>query len=93
LDDTISPIEEKNTLQAPCKEPQISLHDLSSFLAPQTLKLIAYIKYHKVIVLINSNTTHNFNHRRMVEETYCYVCAIPDFQIMISSGGIMKCGG
>jgi hypothetical protein len=53
LDDATPPMDEENTLQAPCEEPQISLHALSGFLAPQTLKLIGYIKHHKVIVLID----------------------------------------
>jgi hypothetical protein len=86
-------MDEENTLQAPCKEPQISLHALSSFLAPQTLKLIGYIKHHKVIVLIDSGNTHNFIHRRVAKETHCYVHPIPNFQIMIANGGMMKCGG
>jgi hypothetical protein len=30
---------EETTLQAPCEEPQISLHALSSFSAPQTLEV------------------------------------------------------
>jgi hypothetical protein len=29
----------------------------------------------------------------VVEETHCYVHAIPNFQIMIANGGMMKCGG
>jgi hypothetical protein len=37
-------------LQSPYEEPQISLHALSSFSTPQTLKLISYIKHHKVII-------------------------------------------
>jgi hypothetical protein len=60
---------------------------------PQTLKLIGYIKHHKVIVLIDSGSTHNFIHRRVAQDTHCYVYPISNFQIMISNGGTMKCGG
>jgi hypothetical protein len=93
LKDTTPPTQEETTLQAPCEEPQISLHALSIFFAPQTLKLIGYIKNHKVIVLIDNDNTHNFIHRRVVKETHCYVHAIHNFQIMIANGGMMKCGG
>jgi hypothetical protein len=86
-------MEEEAPLQAPPEEPQISLHALSSFLTPQTLKLIGYIKHHKVIVLIDSGSTHNFIHRRVAQDTHCYVCPISNFQIMIANGGMMKCGG
>ena len=40
----------------------ISLNSLTSFSAPQTLKLIGYIKHRKVIFLVDSGSTHNFIH-------------------------------
>jgi hypothetical protein len=39
-------------------EPIISLNALTGFSAPQTLKLIGYIKHQKVIILVDSG-----NHR------------------------------
>jgi len=91
--DTTIPPREEITLQPPCEEPQIYLHALSSFCTPQTLKLIRYMKKNKVIVSIDGIKTHDFIHKRVVEETHCYVHAIPNFQIMIANGGMMKCGG
>jgi hypothetical protein len=41
-------------------EPLILLHALTSFSTPQTLKLIGYIKHRKVIILVDSGSTHNF---------------------------------
>jgi hypothetical protein len=74
-------------------EPVISLNALSGFSAPQTLKLIGYIKHQKVIILVDSGSTHNFIHRRIAQETHCYIHAVNNFQIMIAIGGSMKCGG
>jgi hypothetical protein len=74
-------------------EPTISLNALIGFSAPQTLKLIGYIKHQKVIILVDSGITHNFIHRRITQETHCYIHAINNFQIMIANGGSMKCGG
>jgi hypothetical protein len=74
-------------------EPVISLNALTGFSAPQTLKLIGYIKHQKVIILVDSGSTHNFIHRRISQETNCYIRAVNNFQIMISNGGSMKCGG
>jgi len=42
------------------EEPLISLHALSGMSSPQTLKIQGYIKHHKVMVLIDSGSTHNF---------------------------------
>jgi hypothetical protein len=74
-------------------EPIISLNDLTGFSAPQTLKLINYIKHRKVIILVDSGSTHNFIHLRVAQETHCYIHAVNNFQIMIVNGGSMKCGG
>ena len=46
-------------------EPVISLNALTGFSAPQTLKLIDYIKHWKVIILVDSGNTHNFIHHRI----------------------------
>jgi hypothetical protein len=74
-------------------EAVISLNALTGFSAPQTLKLIGYIKHRKVIILVDSGSTHNFIHRCIAQETNCYIHAVNNFQIMISNGGSMKCGG
>jgi hypothetical protein len=80
-------------LDPPEVEPVISLNALTGFSAPQTLKLIGYIKHRKVIILVDSGSTHNFIHRRIAQETHCYIHVINNFQIMIANGGSMKCGG
>jgi hypothetical protein len=74
-------------------EPVISLNALTGFSSPQTLKLISYIKHRKVIILVDSGSTHNFIHHRIAQETHFYIHAVNNFQIMISNGGSMKCGG
>jgi hypothetical protein len=81
------------SLDPPDVEPFISLNSLTGFSAPQTLKLIGYIKHRKVIILVDSGSTHNFIHHRIAQETHCYIHAVNNFQIMISNGGSMKCGG
>jgi hypothetical protein len=60
---------------------------------PQTLKLIGYIKHRKVIIMIDSGSTHNFIHHRIAQETHCYIHVVNNFQIMIANDGFMKCGG
>jgi hypothetical protein len=74
-------------------EPVISMNALTGFSAPQTLKLIGYIKHRKVIILVDSGSTHNFIHRCISQETNCYIRAVNNFKIMISNGMSMKCGG
>jgi hypothetical protein len=44
----------------PKVEPMISLNALTGLSAPQTLKLIGYIKHRKFIILVDSGSTHTF---------------------------------
>jgi hypothetical protein len=74
-------------------EPLITLNSLTIFSAPQTLKLITYIKNRKVIILVNSGSTHNFIHHTLAKEINCYICDVNNFQVMIFNGDSMKCGG
>jgi hypothetical protein len=74
-------------------EPIISLNALTGFSTPQTLKLIGYIKHRKVIILVDSGSTHNFIHCRISQETNFYIRAVNNFQIIITNGRSMKCGG
>jgi hypothetical protein len=71
-------------------DSMISLNALTGFSAPQTLKLIGYIKNKKFIIIVDSGSTHNFIHRCISQEVNCYVSAVNNFQIMISNGGSMK---
>jgi hypothetical protein len=50
-------------------EPVISLNYITGFSDPQTLNLIGYIKHRKVIILVDSGSTHNFIHRCIAQET------------------------
>jgi hypothetical protein len=74
-------------------EPVISLNALTGFFAPQTLKIISNIKHRKATILVDSGNTHNCIHRRIAQETNCYIRAVNNFQIMIANGRSMKCGG
>jgi hypothetical protein len=70
----------------------ISLHALTGFYSPQTLKLISYIKHRMVKILIESGSTHNFIHRHISQEMNFYIRTVKTFQIMNSNGSSMKCG-
>jgi len=62
-------------------------------LSPQTLNIKGYIKHQLVVVFIDSGSTHNFIHRRLVDEIHCFVHHVSNFQITIANGGTMKCVG
>lgn len=40
--------------------PEISLNAISGTPTPKTMRIVGYIKHHKVVILIDSGSTHNF---------------------------------
>jgi hypothetical protein len=73
--------------------PTISCNALAGISTPQTLKIEGYIKKNKVIVLIDSGSTHNFIHYKLAKALNCFVYPAPEFQVMIANGGTINCSG
>ena len=60
---------------------------------PQTLKIEGYIKKKKVIVLIDSGSSHNFIHYKIAKDLNCFAYPMLEFQVMIVDGGTINCSG
>jgi gas vesicle protein len=73
--------------------PTISCNALAGISTPQTLKIEGYIKKKKVIVLIDSGSTHNLIHYKLAKSLNCFVYPVPKFQVMIVDGGTINCLG
>jgi hypothetical protein len=71
----------------------ISCNALAGISTPQTLKIEGYIKKKKVIVLIDSGSTHNSIHYKLAKSLNCFIYPAPEFQVMIANGGIINCSG
>jgi hypothetical protein len=57
--------------------PMISCNALAGISTPKTLKIEGYIKKKKVIVLIDSGSTHNFIHYKLAKDLNCFVYPAP----------------
>jgi len=68
----------------------ISCNALAGITTPQTLKIEGHIKKKKVIVLIDSGSTHNFNHCKIVKELNCFLYLAPKCQVMVANGGTIN---
>jgi hypothetical protein len=64
---------------------------LAGIITLQTLKIEGYIKKKKVIVLIDSGSTHNFIHNKLAKDLNFFVYPTPEFQVMIADGGTINC--
>jgi hypothetical protein len=87
------PSQDENVEAISFKEltPTISCNALDGISTPQTLNIKGYIKKKKVIVLIDSGSTHNFIHYKLAKALNCFVYPTPEFQVMIADGGTINC--
>ena len=73
--------------------PTISCNALVGITTPQTVKIEGQIKKRKVIVLIDSGSTHNFIHCKVAKELNCFLYPAPEGQVMVANGGTINFSG
>jgi hypothetical protein len=66
--------------------PRISLGTITGISEPQTLKLKGHIKKDNVIVLINTESTHNFFDISVARNLKLFVYPVPDMKVMETDG-------
>ena len=70
--------------------PTISYNELVGITTPQNLNIEGYINKKKVIVLIDSGSTHNFIHCKVAKELNCFLYLAPECQVMVENGGTIN---
>ena len=68
----------------------ISCNAFSGISTPQTLKIEGHIKKKKLIVLIDSGSTHNFIHCKVAKELNCFLYQARECQVMVENGGTIN---
>ena len=71
--------------------PEITLHALTGWTAPKTMRITAKICAHDVIVLIDSGSTHNFISERMANLLRLPVVPTQPFTVRVANGENLKC--
>ena len=71
----------------------ISCNALARITTPQTLKIKGHIRKRKVILLIDSSSTHNFIHCKVAKELNCFVYLVLECQMMVANGGTINYSG
>jgi hypothetical protein len=66
---------------------EIYVRALVGLSMPQTLKIARYIKKKKVIVLVDSGSTHKFIDKILVESLNCFLYPVKNFQVLVANGG------
>ncbi|XP_041011265.1 uncharacterized protein LOC121255036 [Juglans microcarpa x Juglans regia] len=74
-------------------EPEITLHALTGWTYPKTMRIAAKICAHDVIVLIDSGSTHNFISERMANLLLLPVVPMETFMARVANGENLRCQG
>ncbi|KAE8676919.1 hypothetical protein F3Y22_tig00111569pilonHSYRG00069 [Hibiscus syriacus] len=67
-------------------EPEITLHALTGWTVPRTIRIKAIIGAHEVVALIDSGSTHNFISDRVAEMLRLPVKPTTSFTVRVSNG-------
>eukprot|EP00261_Vitis_vinifera_P023282 XP_010655166.1 PREDICTED: uncharacterized protein LOC104880390 [Vitis vinifera] len=85
----ISEIEEEDN----GKEPEITLHALTGWTVPRTMRIKAIIGVHEVVALIDSGSTHYFISDRVAEMLRLPVKPTTPFTVRVANGERLSCKG
>jgi hypothetical protein len=74
-------------------QPKISLHAFSRWTTYKTIRVLAKIGLYKVVVLIDSGSTHSFISERVANMLQLPVVPTESFNVKVANGGPLKCQG
>ena len=74
-------------------EPKITLHALTGWSAPRTMRVDAKVGVVNVVVLIDSGSTHNFISTRMADRLRLPVVPTETFTVRVANGTRLQCQG
>ena len=75
------------------KELEITLHALTGWIVPRTMRIKAIIGAHEVVALIDSGSTHNFISDRVAETLCLPVKPTTPFTVRVANGERLSCKG
>jgi len=80
------------TLKTEKEEINLTIYSnaLVGITTPQTLKIKGYIKENKLIVFIDSGSTHNFIHCKITKDLNFFLYQAPKCQVMVVNGGTIN---
>lgn len=82
---------EKEELADDAHSPEITLHALTGWDAPTTIRLHATIKSQNLLALVDSSSTHNFINERVAQNLGLVETETTPFQVLVANGSPLQC--
>ena len=74
-------------------DPEITLYALTGWDAPQTMRVMAKIGPYKILVLIDSGSTHDFINTRLANMLQLPIQPTAAFSVKVANGEKFTCQG
>ncbi|CAA0830747.1 Unknown protein, partial [Striga hermonthica] len=72
-------------------EPGISMHAMAGIRGPRTMRLPAWVKDRKVMVLVDNGSSHNFINAELSQKLNLPTMNIEPFQVRVANGERLQC--
>ncbi|CAA0831262.1 Unknown protein, partial [Striga hermonthica] len=94
-DDEDEEIEEEldpeDNLEAVNEEHEISIHAMAGIRGPRTIRLPAWVKDRKVMVLVDNGSSHNFINAELSRKLNLPTTKIEPFEVRVANGERLQC--
>ncbi|CAA0808190.1 Unknown protein, partial [Striga hermonthica] len=72
-------------------EPEISMHAMVGIRGPRTMRLPAWVKDRKVMVLVDNGSSHNFINAKLSQKLNLPTLNIEPFEVRVANGERLQC--
>ncbi|CAA0809130.1 Uncharacterized mitochondrial protein AtMg00860, partial [Striga hermonthica] len=80
-----------DNLEAVNEEPEISMHAMAGIRGPRTMRLPAWVKDRRVIVLVDNGSSHNFINADLSQKLNLPTTKIEPFDVRVANGERLQC--
>ncbi|CAA0834211.1 Unknown protein, partial [Striga hermonthica] len=78
-------------VEGPDEEAEISMHAMAGIRGPRTMRLPAWVRDRKVVVLVDNGSSHNFINAELSQKLNLPTTKIEPFEVRVANGERLQC--
>ncbi|CAA0819826.1 Unknown protein, partial [Striga hermonthica] len=82
---------QEDEIEAFREEPEISMHAMAGIRGPRTMRLPAWVKDRRVMVLVDNGSSHNFINADLSQKLRLPTTKIEPFEVRVANGERLQC--
>ncbi|CAA0811245.1 Unknown protein, partial [Striga hermonthica] len=82
---------QEDEIEAFNEEPKISMHAMARIRGPRTMRLPAWVKDQRVMVLVDNGSSHNFINADLSQKLKLPTTRIEPFEVRVANGERLQC--